>query len=125
MCMFGLRRRYSRRSSRREQALRLRATVWSRGDLRSCRAAERHRRGIAHRDTVLFERDLDQPVESSSDDELLAGYSAYPQDRSLRGFVEAIDALIVEWIEDPRSSLRVRVPLIGYLSQNLDKPAGT
>jgi hypothetical protein len=78
-------------------------TVWGRSDPRSSRAGEQHRRGVAHRDTVLFERDLDQPVESSSDDKLLAGYGAYPQDQSHRGFIEAVDSLIVEWIEDPRS----------------------
>ena len=46
--MFGLRQRCSRTSGASEQALRLSATVWSRGELRSCRAGEHHRRGVAH-----------------------------------------------------------------------------
>ena len=41
---------------------------------------------------MLFEREFDQPVEGSPDDELLARHAAYPQDESHREFVETVDA---------------------------------
>jgi hypothetical protein len=68
---------------------------------------------------VLVEREFDQPVEGSPDDELLARHAAYPQDESHREFVETVDALIVEWVDDPRLELCIsgeslRSAALGY-----------
>src|SRR5712671_773552 len=68
-------------------------------------AGENDRCGIAHRNPVLLERQLDQPIESSPDGELLPRHGPHTEQQSHRELVEAVDALIIEWVEDPRPEL--------------------